>query len=107
MPKLSISGTYDLKAILGEMGITKVFSKEAELSGISEGVPLKLSKVSLPLVSTGQNVCGLQPRGGDEGAQTPRRPRSLGKATGLTETETCSGARGRGGLLSWPFGDVL
>ncbi|XP_005853299.1 PREDICTED: alpha-1-antitrypsin [Myotis brandtii] len=44
MPKLSISGTYDLKDILGEMGITKVFSNGAELSGISEGVPLKLSK---------------------------------------------------------------
>ncbi|ELK27058.1 PREDICTED: alpha-1-antitrypsin [Myotis davidii] len=44
MPKLSISGTYDLKAILGEMGITKVFSNGAELSGISEEVPLKLSK---------------------------------------------------------------
>ncbi|XP_045433159.1 alpha-1-antitrypsin isoform X2 [Pipistrellus kuhlii] len=44
MPKLSISGTYDLKATLGEMGITKVFSDGAELSGISEGAPLKLSK---------------------------------------------------------------
>ncbi|CAK6431760.1 unnamed protein product [Pipistrellus nathusii] len=44
MPKLSISGTYDLKATLGGMGITKVFSDGAELSGISEGPPLKLSK---------------------------------------------------------------
>nr|KAF6273031.1 hypothetical protein mPipKuh1_015601 [Pipistrellus kuhlii] len=44
IPKLSISGTYDLKATLGEMGITKVFTDEAELSGISEGAPLKLSK---------------------------------------------------------------
>ncbi|XP_036171654.1 alpha-1-antitrypsin [Myotis myotis] len=44
LPKLSISGTYDLKAILGKMGITKVFSNGAELSGISEEVPLKLSK---------------------------------------------------------------
>ncbi|XP_070258025.1 alpha-1-antitrypsin-like [Myotis yumanensis] len=44
MPKLSISGTYDLETILGEMGITKVFSNRAELSGISEEVPLKLSK---------------------------------------------------------------
>nr|KAF6273032.1 serpin family A member 1 [Pipistrellus kuhlii] len=44
MPKLYISGTYDLKATLGKMGITKVFNDEAELSGISEGQPLKLSK---------------------------------------------------------------
>lgn len=44
MPKLSVSGTYDLKATLGAMGITKVFSDQAELSGISEGAPLKLSK---------------------------------------------------------------
>lgn len=44
MPKLSVSGTYDLKSTLGAMGITKVFSNAAELSGISEETPLKLSK---------------------------------------------------------------
>lgn len=44
MPKLSISGTYDLKTILGKLGITKVFSDTADLSGISEEAPLKLSK---------------------------------------------------------------
>lgn len=44
LPKLSISGTYDLKTILGKLGITKVFSDKADLSGISEEVPLKLSK---------------------------------------------------------------
>lgn len=38
------------------MGITKVFNNAAELSGISEETPLKLSKVSLSLVSIGQNV---------------------------------------------------
>lgn len=58
LPKLSISGTYDLKTILGQMGVTKVFSNGAELSGISEEVPLTLSKVSLTLVSVGQNVHG-------------------------------------------------
>ncbi|KAM5338939.1 LOW QUALITY PROTEIN: alpha-1-antitrypsin-like [Glossophaga mutica] len=50
LPKLSISGTYDLKTVLGQMGITKVFSNGAELSGLSEEVPLTLSKVSLTLV---------------------------------------------------------
>ncbi|XP_027954676.1 alpha-1-antitrypsin isoform X3 [Eumetopias jubatus] len=44
LPKLSISGTYDLKTVLSKMGITKVFSNEAELSGITEQGPLKLSK---------------------------------------------------------------
>uniref|UniRef100_A0A452TC04 Alpha-1-antitrypsin-like n=1 Tax=Ursus maritimus TaxID=29073 RepID=A0A452TC04_URSMA len=48
LPKMSISGTYDLKTILSKMGITKVFSTEAELSGITEKEPLKLSKVSCP-----------------------------------------------------------
>lgn len=71
MPKLSISGTYDLKAILGEMGITKVFSNGAELSGISEGAPLKLSKVSLSLVSTGQMCAGCSPGEGTKGHKHP------------------------------------
>ncbi|XP_007447379.1 PREDICTED: alpha-1-antitrypsin isoform X2 [Lipotes vexillifer] len=44
LPKLSISGTYDLKTLLGKLGITKVFSNGADLSGITEEVPLKLSK---------------------------------------------------------------
>lgn len=49
LPKLSISNTYDLKTLLSKLGITKVFSNEADLSGIAEEVPLKLSKVSLSL----------------------------------------------------------
>lgn len=44
LPKLSISGTYDLKSVLSKMGITKVFSAEADLSGITEEGPLMLSK---------------------------------------------------------------
>lgn len=44
LPKLSISGTYELKTILSNLGITKIFSNEADLSGISDGAPLKLSK---------------------------------------------------------------
>uniref|UniRef100_A0A9L0RYQ4 Serpin domain-containing protein n=1 Tax=Equus caballus TaxID=9796 RepID=A0A9L0RYQ4_HORSE len=45
--QLSLSGTYHLKTILGKLGITKVFSLEADLSGITEEVPLTVSKVSL------------------------------------------------------------
>nr|XP_045011537.1 alpha-1-antiproteinase-like [Jaculus jaculus] len=43
-PKLSISETYDLKTMLTQMGITQVFSNEADLSGVTEDAPLKLSK---------------------------------------------------------------
>ncbi|XP_058511262.1 alpha-1-antitrypsin-related protein [Ochotona princeps] len=42
-PKLSISGTYNLKPIMGKLGITKVFSNEADFSGITKA-PLKLSQ---------------------------------------------------------------
>ncbi|XP_057587816.1 alpha-1-antitrypsin [Hippopotamus amphibius kiboko] len=44
LPKLSISGTYNLQTLLGKLGITKVFSNGADLSGVTEDVPLKLSK---------------------------------------------------------------
>ncbi|KAL2789538.1 alpha-1-antitrypsin precursor [Daubentonia madagascariensis] len=43
-PKLSISGTYDLKTVLSKLGITKIFSKGADLSGVTEESPLMLSK---------------------------------------------------------------
>lgn len=41
---------------MGKLGVTRVFSNGADLSGISEDTPLKLSKVSLSVVSIGQNV---------------------------------------------------
>lgn len=47
MPKLSISGTYDMKTILSKMGITKVFGNDADLSGITTDKPLKVSQVSV------------------------------------------------------------
>lgn len=40
-----ISGAYDLRAILGDMGIADLFDKEADFSGITREAPLKLSKV--------------------------------------------------------------
>uniref|UniRef100_A0A8C9PVI4 Serpin domain-containing protein n=1 Tax=Spermophilus dauricus TaxID=99837 RepID=A0A8C9PVI4_SPEDA len=43
-PKLSISGTIDLKPVLTSLGITKVFSNAADLSGITEDAPLRLSQ---------------------------------------------------------------
>ncbi|KAM9202271.1 alpha-1-antitrypsin [Dugong dugon] len=51
-PKLSISGTYDLRNLLGKLGITKVFSDGADLSGITENGALKLSKAMHKAVLT-------------------------------------------------------
>ncbi|XP_006879261.1 PREDICTED: alpha-1-antitrypsin-like [Elephantulus edwardii] len=44
-PKLSISGTYDLKELLGNLGITKAFSDAADFSRLTEGASVKVSKV--------------------------------------------------------------
>ncbi|XP_021057652.1 alpha-1-antitrypsin 1-3 [Mus pahari] len=44
-PKLSISGSYDLKTLMSPLGITRVFNNGADLSRITEeNAPLKLSK---------------------------------------------------------------
>ncbi|XP_077637069.1 alpha-1-antitrypsin-like [Crocuta crocuta] len=43
-PKLSISGTYDLKNVLRKLGITKIFTYAADLSGVTEGGHLILSE---------------------------------------------------------------
>ncbi|XP_029807796.1 corticosteroid-binding globulin [Suricata suricatta] len=45
IPKVSISGAYDLKAILGDMGITDLVSNGADFSGITQEARLKVSKV--------------------------------------------------------------
>lgn len=96
MPKLSISGTYDLKATLGGMGITKVFSDGAELSGISEGPPLKLSKVSLSPGSSGHDVCGLQPGEGARGRKRPADPGPWGRPLGSPRPGRAQAPRGAG-----------
>ncbi|KAM6171371.1 alpha-1-antiproteinase S-like [Erethizon dorsatum] len=44
LPKLSISGTYNLKTVLGNLGITNIFTNAADLSGVTEDAPLKISK---------------------------------------------------------------
>ncbi|NXV71757.1 A1AT protein, partial [Atlantisia rogersi] len=46
IPKLSISGTYDLKEMFMKMGITDVFSVQADLSGITGRPDLKVSKAA-------------------------------------------------------------
>lgn len=47
LPKTSITGSYDVKKLFMKMGITKVFSSDADLSGIIAGkYDLQISQVS-------------------------------------------------------------
>ncbi|KAJ7409289.1 Alpha-1-antitrypsin [Willisornis vidua] len=46
IPKLSVSGTYDLKKILMNLGVTDVFSDQADLSGITGKLDVKVSKAA-------------------------------------------------------------
>ncbi|KAG3260441.1 corticosteroid-binding globulin [Ictidomys tridecemlineatus] len=45
IPKVSISGTYDLRGVLEDMGIEDMFTNRANFSGISHAEQLKVSKV--------------------------------------------------------------
>ncbi|XP_044789228.2 serpin A3-8 isoform X3 [Bubalus bubalis] len=47
LPKFSISSDYNLQHFLSELGIQKVFTSEADLSGITEVMDLEVSQVSL------------------------------------------------------------
>lgn len=47
-PKCTISATYDLIAVMRTLGITQVFSNEADLSKITTDGPVKLSQVRPP-----------------------------------------------------------
>ncbi|KFV60621.1 Alpha-1-antiproteinase 2, partial [Tyto alba] len=44
LPKFSISGCYDVKSLFKKMGVTEVFSDQADLSGVSEETRLKVSR---------------------------------------------------------------
>ncbi|XP_065696104.1 alpha-1-antitrypsin-like isoform X1 [Patagioenas fasciata] len=45
IPKFSISGTYDVKKIIKQVGMIDLFTEQADLSGITEVPGLMLSKV--------------------------------------------------------------
>ncbi|NXC11770.1 A1AT antiproteinase, partial [Orthonyx spaldingii] len=44
LPKFSVSGSYDVKRLFEKMGVTEVFSDQADLSGVAENLLLKVSK---------------------------------------------------------------
>ncbi|KFO95712.1 Plasma serine protease inhibitor, partial [Calypte anna] len=44
LPKISISGSYDVKSLFKEMGITEVFSSNADLSGVTGSSNLQVSQ---------------------------------------------------------------
>ncbi|XP_077906907.1 alpha-1-antitrypsin-like protein GS55-LT [Ictidomys tridecemlineatus] len=70
-PKLIISGTMDLKSVLTRLGITKVFSHEADLSGITEDAPLRVSQALHKAVLT------IDERGTEDEGDTVKGPMAL------------------------------
>ncbi|NWV51426.1 A1AT protein, partial [Daphoenositta chrysoptera] len=44
LPKFSVSGSYDVKSLFKKMGVTEVFSDQADLSGVAKNLLLKVSK---------------------------------------------------------------
>ncbi|NXQ33379.1 A1AT antiproteinase, partial [Alaudala cheleensis] len=44
LPKFSVSGSYDVKSLFKKMGVTEVFSDQADLSGVAKNLHLKVSK---------------------------------------------------------------
>ncbi|NWU24387.1 A1AT antiproteinase, partial [Dyaphorophyia castanea] len=44
LPKFSVSGSYDVKSLFKKMGVTEVFSDQADLSGMAKNLLLKVSK---------------------------------------------------------------
>ncbi|XP_054986237.1 serpin A3-8-like [Sorex araneus] len=45
LPKFSVSGDYDLKQVLADLGLRSVFSRDADLSGITQARNLSVSEV--------------------------------------------------------------
>uniref|UniRef100_A0A8C4UX88 Serpin domain-containing protein n=1 Tax=Falco tinnunculus TaxID=100819 RepID=A0A8C4UX88_FALTI len=44
LPKFSISSSYDVKSLFQKMGVTELFTNQADLSGVAEETLLKVSK---------------------------------------------------------------
>lgn len=61
IPKFSISGTYDVKNIVKQMGMVNLFTEQADLSGITEEPGLMVSKVSQHVKVTTGFACSQEP----------------------------------------------
>lgn len=61
IPKFSISGTYDVKNIVKQMGMVNLFTEQADLSGITEEPGLTVSKVSQHVKATTGFACSQEP----------------------------------------------
>lgn len=47
LPRFSVSSSFDVKSLFEKMGVTEVFSNQADLSGVAKNHRLKVSKVSM------------------------------------------------------------
>lgn len=68
LPRFSISSDYKLEEILPRLGIKKIFSAEADLSGITDTTPLCVSQVSLHTLDNSSSLWGAH-GGGQAGVQ--------------------------------------
>lgn len=57
IPKFSISGTYDVKRIVKQVGMIDLFTEQADLSGITEEPGLMVSKVSQHMKHSNNRIC--------------------------------------------------
>lgn len=57
IPKFSISGTYDVKRIVKQVGMIDLFTEQADLSGITEEPGLMVSKVSQHVKTIDHRIC--------------------------------------------------
>ncbi|KAM9202039.1 corticosteroid-binding globulin [Dugong dugon] len=80
IPKVSISGSYDLRGVLGDMGIADLFTNQANFSGIAQEAQLRVSEVVhkavLHLEETGVKAAAA-PVGGLKLMVRMGRPRSI------------------------------
>lgn len=60
IPKLCISGTYDVKSIVKQVGMIDLFTEQADLSGITEEPGLMVAKVSRHMKHSDHRICLFQ-----------------------------------------------
>ncbi|NXL79778.1 A1AT antiproteinase, partial [Leptocoma aspasia] len=59
LPKFSVSSSYDVKSLFKKMGVTEIFSDQADLSGVAKNLLVKVSKaIHKVTVDVGENGTG-------------------------------------------------